>query len=62
MVPECSSKVLIKRYDDRLYNTETSTYVSLDDLATIIVSGRRLIVLEASTGEDITSDILDRLH
>jgi len=62
MVPENSPKVLIKRHDDRLYNTETSTYVSLDDLATILVSGRRLVVLEASTGEDITSDILDRLH
>jgi len=56
-------KVLIKRYaGHRLYNTETSTYVTLDDLATILVSGRRLVVLEASTGEDITSDILDRLH
>jgi len=62
MVPQHSPKVLIKRYDDRLYNTETYAYVSLDDLATILVSGRRIIVLEASTGDDITSDILDRLH
>jgi len=56
-------KVLIKRYaGQRLYNTETSTYVSMDDLATMLVSGRRFIVQEGDTGEDVTSDILDRLH
>jgi len=54
-------KVLIKRYaGQRLYNTETSTYVSMDDLATMLVSGRRFIVQEGDTGEDVTSDILDR--
>jgi polyhydroxyalkanoate synthesis repressor PhaR len=56
-------KVLIKRYaGHRLYNTETSTYVTLDDLATMLMSGRRFIVQEADTGEDVTGDILDRLH
>jgi polyhydroxyalkanoate synthesis repressor PhaR len=55
--------VLIKRYvGSRLYNTETFAYVSLADIAEMLLRGRRFIVREAATGEDITRDILDRLH
>jgi polyhydroxyalkanoate synthesis repressor PhaR len=56
-------EVLIKRYAGRrLYNTETCTYMSLDDLADMLLSGRRFIVREAPRGEDITRDILERLN
>jgi polyhydroxyalkanoate synthesis repressor PhaR len=56
-------RVLIKRYSKgRLYNTETASYVSLGDLADMLVQGRRIIVRDAKTGEDITGEILDELH
>jgi polyhydroxyalkanoate synthesis repressor PhaR len=55
--------VLIKRYAGRrLYNTATATYLTLDDLAEMIVQRAVFIVQDAETGEDITRDILDRLH
>jgi polyhydroxyalkanoate synthesis regulator protein len=55
--------VLIKRYvGSRLYNTETLAYVSLGALAEMLLRGRRFIVRETATGEDITRDIVDRLH
>jgi polyhydroxyalkanoate synthesis repressor PhaR len=58
-----ASPVLIKRYAGRrLYNTVTSTYLSFDDLSDMILRGQRFVVLESETGEDITRDILDRLH
>jgi polyhydroxyalkanoate synthesis repressor PhaR len=60
---ENRAEVLIKRYAGRrLYNTETLAYVTLDDLADMLLSGRRFIVREAPTGEDITRDVLDRLN
>jgi polyhydroxyalkanoate synthesis repressor PhaR len=56
-------EVLIKRYAGiRLYNTDTLTYVTLDNLAGMVLSGQRFAIREAETGEDITRDILDRLN
>ena len=56
-------RVLIKRYSNsRLYNTETGAFVSLADLADMLVSRQRIIVQDAETGEDITSEILDLLN
>jgi polyhydroxyalkanoate synthesis regulator protein len=55
--------VLIEREgDNRLYNTESKNYVSLSDLADMLVNGLRIVVQDAKTGEDVTSEILDRLH
>jgi polyhydroxyalkanoate synthesis regulator protein len=55
--------VLIKRENKgRLYNTESMTYLSLSDLADLLVNGRRIAVQDAETGEDVTSEILDLLH
>jgi polyhydroxyalkanoate synthesis regulator protein len=49
--------VLIRREgDNRLYNTE------LSDVADMLVNGQRIVVEDAATGEDITSEILDKLH
>ena len=54
---------LIKQYAGRrLYNTASLAYVSLDDLADMVVSGQRFVVVESETGNDITRVILDRLH
>lgn len=58
-----SKKVLIERQrDNRLYDTESMTDVSLSDLADMLMNGRRIIVEDAETGEDVTSEILDELH
>ena len=55
-------KVAIKRFGDgRLYNTEADTYVSLTDLADMLVNGKHIVAEDAETGEDITYDILKLL-
>jgi len=47
--------VVVKKYANRrLYNTETSAYVTLDDLAAMVKDGRDFVVYDAKTGEDIT--------
>ena len=51
--------VTIKKYANRrLYNTGTSTYVTLEDLATMVKSGEDFQVFDAKTGEDITRSVL----
>ena len=51
--------VTIKKYANRrLYNTGTSTYVTLEDLATMVKSGEDFVVFDAKTGEDITRSVL----
>jgi len=54
--------VTIKKYANRrLYNTGTSTYVTLEDLATMVKSGDDFIVYDAKTGEDITRSVLAQI-
>jgi polyhydroxyalkanoate synthesis repressor PhaR len=51
--------VTIKKYANRrLYNTGTSTYVTLEDLATMVKSGEDFAVFDAKTGEEITRSVL----
>ena len=46
--------ITIKKYANRrLYNTGTSTYVTLEDLAGMVKNGEDFIVYDAKTGEDI---------
>ncbi len=55
--------VLIKRYGGtRFYNTATLSYVVLTDLADMVISGQRFIVCDATSGEDITLDVLNCLQ
>ena len=55
-------EILIKQYaGERLYNTATASYISLDDLAEMVLRSRRFVVQEARTGVDITHEVLDRL-
>jgi polyhydroxyalkanoate synthesis repressor PhaR len=54
--------VVIKKYANRrLYNTATSTYVTLDDLSTMVKSGTDFLVYDAKTGEDITRSVLTQI-
>jgi len=54
--------VTIKKYANRrLYNTDTSTYVTLDDLAQMVRSERDFVVYDAKTGEDLTHAVLTQI-
>ena len=54
--------VTIKKYANRrLYNTGTSTYVTLEDLATMVKAGEDFVVYDAKTGEDITRSVLAQI-
>ena len=54
--------VTIKKYANRrLYNTSTSTYVTLEDLAEMVKSGADFTVFDAKTGEDITRSVLTQI-
>ena len=54
--------VTIKKYANRrLYNTGTSTYVTLEDLAGMVKDGEDFIVYDAKTGEDITRSVLAQI-
>ena len=54
--------VTIKKYANRrLYNTSTSTYVTLEDLAEMVKSGTDFTVFDAKTGEDITRSVLTQI-
>jgi polyhydroxyalkanoate synthesis repressor PhaR len=54
--------VVVKKYANRrLYNTATSSYVTLDDLARMIKSGGDFVASDAKTGEDITRSVLTQI-
>jgi polyhydroxyalkanoate synthesis repressor PhaR len=56
------SPVVIKKYANRrLYNTATSTYVTLDHLARMVKDGVEFVVHDAKTGEDITRSVLTQI-
>src|SRR2546423_3818867 len=56
------SPVVVKKYANRrLYNTATSSYVTLDDLATMIKQGGDFVVYDAKTGEDLTRSVLTQI-
>ena len=51
--------LLVKRYASRrLYNTETSDYVTLEDIATFIRAGREVQIVDLKTGDDLTRQYL----
>ena len=54
--------IVIKKYANRrLYNTGTSTYVTLEDLAKMVKKGEEFLVQDAKTGEDITHAVLTQI-
>lgn len=57
-----SKPVIIKKYANRrLYNTETSSYVTLEDLGEMVRSERDFLVYDAKTGEDLTHGVLTQI-
>jgi polyhydroxyalkanoate synthesis repressor PhaR len=53
---------VIKKYANRrLYNTGTSTYVTLEDLAAMVKKGEDFVVVDAKSGEDITRFVLTQI-
>jgi polyhydroxyalkanoate synthesis repressor PhaR len=55
-------KITIKKYANRrLYDTESSAYITLDRLAEMVREGREFEVVDAKTGEDITRQVLTQI-
>ncbi len=60
--PKAKAPVVIKKYANRrLYNTEKSTYVTLEHLAQMVRDGEDFIVNDAKTGDDITRSVLTQI-
>jgi polyhydroxyalkanoate synthesis repressor PhaR len=60
--PSDGRPVVVKKYANRrLYNTATSSYVTLDDLARMIKNGGDFVAYDAKTGEDITRSVLTQI-
>jgi polyhydroxyalkanoate synthesis repressor PhaR len=61
-MPAKDEPVVIKKYANRrLYNTGTSTYVTLEDLANMVKKGEEFTVQDAKTGDDITHPVLTQI-
>ncbi|HEX7854126.1 MAG TPA: polyhydroxyalkanoate synthesis repressor PhaR [Sphingobium sp.] len=59
---EGGQTVIIKKYANRrLYDTETSSYITLDLLSQMTREGRDFVVVDAKTGEDITHNVLTQI-
>ena len=57
-----TSAITIKKYANRrLYNTATSSYVTLDHLCQMVKDGQDFVVYDAKTGEDITRTVLTQI-
>src|ERR1700681_3657890 len=60
--PTEAKPVVVKKYANRrLYNTATSSYVTLEDLARMIKEGGDFVAYDAKTGEDITRSVLTQI-
>ena len=60
--PGDAPPVVVKKYANRrLYNTESSSYITLDSLAEMVRLGRDFVVYDAKTGEDITRSVLTQI-
>jgi len=54
--------VVVKKYANRrLYNTESSSYITLDNLAELVRAGRDFVVYDAKSGDDITRGVLTQI-
>lgn len=59
---DAAETVVIKKYANRrLYNTRTSAYVTLEDLATMVREGVEFVVYDAKTNDDLTRQILTQI-
>jgi polyhydroxyalkanoate synthesis repressor PhaR len=54
--------VVVKKYANRrLYNTESSSYITLENLADMVRAGRDFVVFDAKSGDDITRGVLTQI-
>ncbi len=59
---DASDAIIIKKYANRrLYNTSSSSYITLDDLAKMVRENVEFEVVDAKTGDDITRSILTQI-
>ena len=59
---DAKDPITIKKYANRrLYNTATSKYVTLDDLAVMVKAGDDFVVVDAKSGDDITRPVLTQI-
>jgi polyhydroxyalkanoate synthesis repressor PhaR len=59
---DATKPVIIKKYANRrLYDTETSAYITLEDLCDRVKQGRDFTVLDAKTGQDLTRQVLTQI-
>ncbi len=57
-----SDQTIIKKYANRrLYNTGTSTYVTLEDLSEMVKAEEDFVVFDAKSGDDITRSVLTQI-
>ncbi len=57
-----AASVVVKKYANRrLYNTESSSYITLDTLAEMVREGRDFVVYDAKSGDDITRSVLTQI-
>jgi polyhydroxyalkanoate synthesis repressor PhaR len=57
-----AEKILVKKYSNRrLYDTEKSAYITLNDMGLLIKNGRQIQVIDAKTQEDVTAFILTQI-
>ncbi len=57
-----ATQVVIKKYANRrLYNTESSSYITLETLSEMVRAGRDFVVYDAKTSEDITRSVLTQI-
>ncbi len=61
-MPRPEEPIVIRKYPNRrLYNTETSTYITLEYLADMIRQGEDFVVYDAKSGEDITGSVITQI-
>jgi polyhydroxyalkanoate synthesis repressor PhaR len=59
---QAAQTILIKRYDGRrLYDTEAARYVTLEAIADLVRGPRPVVVQDAKTGADVTSEMLAQI-
>ena len=62
MTVNAKQPVTVKKYANRrLYNTDTSTYVTLEDLAGMVKRGEDFVVFDAKSGDEITRSVLAQI-
>ena len=60
--PENAGATVIRKYANRrLYNTDTASFVTLDDLRQMVINGEPFVVVDAKTHQDITSSLLAQI-